>query len=321
MGIKHLNRFLHKHCTENAVKHTYINAFKNKTLVIDTSIFMYKFLTATKTQEGVLQNIQKMIQLFDQHGIIPIFVFDGKPPEEKSKLLKQRYWKKVLAYRKAEKLKQLLLDQSACDGAIADNDANTATIKKEIEIAEIESLRLTKNMISDIKEYICSQNRMVIEASEEADEICVKYVKMREAYAVISDDMDMLVHGCPITIRNLDIETGKCVKYHMYEILQELNLTIQQFREIIVLSGTDYSDTNVDHDLYKTLKLYTNYRKFLKMNKWRNLGFLEFVIQYTSYVTNVDETQRAYEKFTFTDRFDPPRWKPSYKVVEMNEPW
>lgn len=321
MGIKHLNRFLHKHCTENAVKHTYIETFKNKTLVIDTSIFMYKFLIATKTQEGVLQNIQKMIQLFDQHGIIPIFVFDGKPPEEKSKLLKQRYWKKVLAYRKAEELKQVLLDQSSASAAADDNPATTQNIQKEIEIAETESLRLTKNIISSIKEYIRSQNRAVIEASEEADEICVKQVKMREAYAVISDDMDMIVHGCPITIRNLDIETGGCVKYHMYEILQELNLTIQQFREIIVLSGTDYSDTNVDHDLYKTLKLYTNYRKFLKMNKWRKLGFLEFVIQYTSYVTDVNEIKRAYEKFTYTDQFDPPRWKPSYKVVEMNEPW
>jgi hypothetical protein len=193
-------------------------------------------------------------------------------------------------------------------------------IHKELEIAEVESLRLTKTNITAIKEFIRSQNINIIEADEEADEICVKHVKMQEAYAVVSDDMDMLVHGCPITIRNFDIDTGKCIKYTMCDILQELKMTIQQFREIMVLSGTDYSNTT-EYDLYKTLKLYTNYKKFLQSNKWRKLGFLEFVLQYTSYVSNTEEIKKAYQKFTYTDRFCTSTWKPSYKVVEMNEPW
>jgi len=304
MGIKHLNRFLHKHCGPKAVQHIHISLYENKTLVIDTSIFMYKFLTSEKTQQGMVAMFEKMIQLFRQYNITPIFVFDGKPPEEKSKLLKERYWKKVLASRKVEELKQLLLldtqSPPETDTPIPTQDHDS--IKREIEIAETDALRLRKSDIFAIKTFIRSFNIHIIEAEEEADELCVKQVKSGEADAVVSDDMDMLVHGCPTTIRNLDISTGKCTAYILNTILYELNMTLRQFREIMVLSGTDYTTTGTDEcDLYKTLKLYTNYKRFLKTNKWRSIGFLEYVLQYTDYATNPDEIQMAYAKFTYTD--------------------
>lgn len=327
MGIKHLNRFLHKHCSVKAVNHTNIENFKNKTVVIDTSIFMYKFLTSSKTQEGICEKIQQTIQLFKDNQITPIFVFDGKPPKEKTKLMKQRYWKKVLAYRKAEELKQLLLDvpHDSADTSFAADPDMIENIKKELEVAETDSLRLTKADILAIKELIRSHNYNIIEAEEEADEVCVIQVKLQEADAVISDDMDILVHGCPLTLRNLDIDTGKCVEYHIEPILQELNFNIQQFREIIVLSGTDYSDST-DCDLYKTLKVYTKYKNYLKTNKWQKIGFLDFAIKYTDYVTNKEEIKTAYQKFTYTDSYtatpshSSPLPLPPHIVVDIKEP-
>jgi len=299
MGIKHLNRFLHKHCGPKAVQHIHISLYENKTLVIDTSIFMYKFLTSEKTQQGMVAMFEKMIQLFRQHNITPIFVFDGKPPEEKSKLLKERYWKKVLASRKVEELKQLLLSDTQLPETDQAHDHDS--IKREIEIAETNALRLRKSDILAIKTFIRSFNIHVIEAEEEADELCVKQVKSGEADAVVSDDMDMLVHGCPNTVRNLDVSTGKCTAYILNTILYELDMSLRQFREIMVLSGTDYTNAGDECDLYKTLKLYTNYKRFLKTNKWRSIGFLEYVIQYTDYVSNPSEIQMAYSKFIYTD--------------------
>ena len=297
MGIKHLNRFLHKHCSSNAVQHTNISIFQNETLVIDTSIFMYRFLTSEKTQQGMVSMFEKMIQMFRQYNITPVFIFDGKPPEEKTKLLKERYWKRVLASRKVEELKQLL--ESAADTPETIHDYQA--IKQEMEIAETDALRLRKVDIQAIKTFIRSLNLSFIDAKEEADELCVKQVKSNQAHAVISDDMDMLVHGCPATIRNLNVNTGECTAYYLNVILYELNMTIQQFREIMVLSGTDYCANPEECDLYKTLKLYTNYKRFLKSNKWRTIGFLEYVLQYTDYVSNTDEIQKAYAKFTYTD--------------------
>ena len=296
MGIKHLNRFLHKHCSSSAIQHTNISVYQNKTLVIDTSIFMYKFLTTEKTQEGIVEMFQRMIDMFREHNITPVFIFDGKPPEEKSKLLKERYWKKVLASRKVEELKQLLQESPLETSELSQNE-----IMREMEIAETNALRLRKVDILAIKTLIHSLNLSLIEAEEEADELCVKQVKMREAYAVISDDMDMLVHGCPATIRNLNITTGECTAYFINNILYDLKMTIRQFREIMVLSGTDYSANSSECDLYKTMKLYTSYKLFLRINKWRNISFLEYVLQYTEYISNADEIRKAYAKFTYTD--------------------
>ena len=297
MGIKNLNRFLHKHCTSNAIQKTNISIYKNKTLVVDTSIFMYKFLAMEKTQHGIIDLFGKMIEMFQKYNIIPIFIFDGKPPEEKSKLLKERYWKKVMASRKVEELKQLLLQStiSITDTAAIDH------LKREMEIAETNALRLRKADIFAIKAFIRSLNLDIIEAEEEADELCVKQVKIQNAYAVISDDMDMLVHGCPATIRNFDINTGNCTIYFIHDILYDLRMNIRQFREIMVLSGTDYSTNMGGCDLYKTLKLYTNYKMFLRINKWRDITFLDYIIQYTDYISNVDEIRNAYMKFTCTD--------------------
>jgi flap endonuclease-1 len=295
MGIKNLNRFLHKHCTSNAIQHTHISAYKHTTLVIDTSIFMYKFLLLKKTQQGIIHLFQIMVDLFRTNDITPIFIFDGKPPEEKMKLLKERYCKKVSAYKKAEELKQLL-ETSETTPDIQD------AIKREIEIAETNALRLRRVDILAIKTFIRSLNIGVIESEQEADELCVKHVKSNQAFAVISDDMDMLVHGCPATLRNLDVYTGECTAYLLDIILYDLNMTLLQFREIMVLSGTDYCSNMQECDLYKTLKLYTNYKRFLKANKWRNIGFLDYVIQYTNYVVDENEIRMAYHKFTYTDQ-------------------
>jgi hypothetical protein len=51
----------------------------NKTIVIDISIYMYKY----QTDGTLIENIYLMLSLFKHYRIIPIFIFDGKPPIEK----------------------------------------------------------------------------------------------------------------------------------------------------------------------------------------------------------------------------------------------
>ena len=43
MGIKHLNNFLVENCGSNSIYKAHLKQFTNKTLVIDTSIYLYKF--------------------------------------------------------------------------------------------------------------------------------------------------------------------------------------------------------------------------------------------------------------------------------------
>ena len=100
MGIKNLNRYLHEKCSKTSIYKGSLEHLSGKTLVIDTSIYLYQFIN----DDALLENMYLFISIMHQYNIVPIFVFDGKPPPEKRALLRQRYLDKRTAYEKYLKL-------------------------------------------------------------------------------------------------------------------------------------------------------------------------------------------------------------------------
>ena len=110
----------------------------------------------------------------------------------------------------------------------------------------------------------------------------------------------MLVYGCKRVIRNLDIENNNCLLYDLKIILRELVMDIQTFRQIMVISGTDYNyDENIN--LYKTIKLYNKYKYFIIKNKNKDT-FYSWLLKYTTYITDYKLLKRTYEIF---DKIEP----------------
>ena len=99
MGIKNLNRFLQTSC-DKSIQKIHISSLSGKKIVIDTSIYLYRFMG-----DGcLLENFYLMISIFREHNIIPLFVFDGKPPKEKDELLKQRKTEKKRCREKIQSI-------------------------------------------------------------------------------------------------------------------------------------------------------------------------------------------------------------------------
>ena len=70
MGIKHLNRFLQNSC-DKSINKIHISSLSGKKIVIDTSIYLYRFMG-----DGcLLENFYLMISIFRQYNIIPLFIF------------------------------------------------------------------------------------------------------------------------------------------------------------------------------------------------------------------------------------------------------
>ena len=85
MGIKQLNSFLKQNC-KKCIKTLRFNELSNKKIAIDISIYLYKFL-----EDGnIIDNLHLMIGLFRKYNIIPVFIFDGKPPKEKNETIQKR---------------------------------------------------------------------------------------------------------------------------------------------------------------------------------------------------------------------------------------
>ena len=101
------------------------------------------------------------------------------------------------------------------------------------------------------------------ESEGESDYVCAKMVQKKIAFACMSEDMDMFVYGCPKVLRYLSLLKSTVVIYDLRGILKTLNLSLNNFKQICVLSGTDYNNYNesATFDLNKVLKYYSKYCK------------------------------------------------------------
>ena len=206
--------------------------------MIDTSIYIYKFVS----ENALVENMYLLLSIFQNYEITPIFVFDGKPPDDKLDLLKQRRADKITAEQEYELLKNS-----------TDNKERLNSLKKQFTY-------ITKQHITDVKTMICAFHFKYIEATGEADEVCAQMVLAGGAYAVMSEDMDMFVYGCSIVLRYTSLLNHTTILYDLKGILIHLGVTQKELREICVLSGTDYSNSN-KNDLYSVLKLFKNFHK------------------------------------------------------------
>lgn len=282
MGIKYLNRFLKNNCSNKAIKKINFTQCAYKTIVIDTSIYLYKFTAEDALQENML----KLITLFQKNHIKPIFVFDGKPPPEKMKLLYERRLKKKEAAEQYEKLKAMMSSNPF---------ENHDDLEEQMMYYKKESILITEQDIAQTKELLNSHEITYYEAEGEADELCVSLVNQNKAWACLSDDMDMLVYGCQRVLRNMVLENQSFIMYDIKIILKELAMDIQTFRQIMVLSGTDYN-YNENINIYTTIKMYNKYKYFVLKNHEKE-NFYSWLLKYTKYITDYHLLKKTYDIF------------------------
>ena len=251
MGINQLNKFIRGKCN-NDHKHDAITPISlrnlaGKKIVIDTSIYMYKYAKDNHIIEGMFSMISTLLH----YNITPIFIFDGKPPIEKDKLIAERRVKKKNAEKKYNKLKQDLTLLGKSQMYINNN--------KQLQKYKKECTRIKWYNIVDIKEMMRFFGVEYHEAEQEADKLCASMVIGGYAWACLSEDTDLFVYGCPRILRYISFMTNKVVLYNLSHILKILNISQKVFTQLCVLTGTDYN-TGVS-DIYILYNEYENYRK------------------------------------------------------------
>ena len=275
MGVRMLNKYL-KLTIKNreSINRVNLNALSYKTVVIDTSIYMYKF------KEGNLyKNMYNLIQTFKKYNIDPIFIFDGIPPPEKNAILIKRKCQKELARKKFCSLKQQL---ATCNS----NDTNKIIL--EMTILKKQFIYIKNYEISTIKNIMNIYGIKYKTASGEADVLCAKMVNNNEAYACMSEDMDLFLYGCKRIIKYLENDT--IMLYNLNNILDDLTLSITEFRRICVLSGTEH---NLNYlNIFKAMKLYSIYIK-----KNLNMDFYDW-LEFNNYNINTQKMRSICNMFS-----------------------
>jgi 5'-3' exonuclease len=280
MGIKNLNKFLLDNCKKHSIQKKHLKIFHGKIITIDTSIYMYKYAEKGK----LIESMYDMISVLLYYKIHPIFIFDGKPPKEKYDIIKKRKQDKQQAEEKYNLLKDQLdeirqdskdptaitattpsLQKPDTKEGMWEDEVRANKILSEMTKLKNQFVRIYPKDIEAVKELMIQHGVQYIDAEGEADQLCAKMVIQKNAWACMSDDTDMFVYGCTRIMRYFNLNKHTVVYYNTNSILRELNLSLQEFREIIVLSGTDYN-IHQKISLYKAFKLHKEYNASGSLN-------------------------------------------------------
>ncbi|MBI2548939.1 flap endonuclease-1 [Candidatus Woesearchaeota archaeon] len=229
-----------------SMKEISLEGLSGKVIAVDTYLFLYQFLTTIRGRDGSpLTDAQGRVTshltgIFTrtcsllEMGVKLVYVFDGKPPLLKEKERERRSQAKVDALVRYEQ-------------AVKEHDVEA--MKKYAA----RTVRLSSEMVSEVKELIQALGLPVVEAPSEGEAQAAEIVKQGDAYAVASQDADVLLFGCPRLIRNvslagrrkkssrLDYQTITPELIDLYENLRLLQLTQDQLIVLGMLVGTDYN--------------------------------------------------------------------------------
>jgi 5'-3' exonuclease len=296
MGIPQLNRFLLSKCSPHSIQKKHLECFAGKTVVIDASIYLYKFIG----NETLIENIYSMITIFKFYKITPIFVFDGKPPDEKKDLMKRRYDDKKVASGK--------YDELAAIRAATTDEHERSEMAIEMEKLKRQFLRIRKEDVHNVKTLMDTCGVAYYDAPGEADLMCASMVIHRQAWACVSDDMDMFAYGCSRVMRHFSLLSHTVVFYNMTGILRELAIPMRDFRSLLVISGTDYGNAQKKSlpNLYETYKNSDMTKSFREWMGNENNDNLDHITQmFVAEPMTLPSKQIQYNPMKMTDFLKP----------------
>tara|TARA_Y100001935_G_scaffold228052_1_gene206735 strand:- start:897 stop:1904 length:1008 start_codon:yes stop_codon:yes gene_type:complete len=285
MGIKGLTKTITKY-SPDSITNENLYKLSGKRVAVDASLILYQQLLKspgkvfrnskgeiTSHITGVFYKIMGYISL----NIEMIFIFDGKPPVNKQDCINQRK-------EKSKKAKEASL---------------TTESQEEKEKLEKSSLRLTKEMIDDVKKLLSFMGISYIhpevgEGEGYASELCrIGYVDY-----VLTEDMDTMAYACPKLIRNCidrSLKRKDIVSIFDYnKLIKDIKLTHEQFLDFCILCGCDYCPIVPKIGSVTAMKLINTY------------GNIETIIEKTSdkysfpeeYLNTFNEAKKNFKIFS-----------------------
>jgi len=277
MGLDGFTAFIKKKYPDVLINE-HISKYAHQRVFMDVSSYIYKYICIYGTASNKwINSVLYMFITLKKNKVHVIPVFDGKPPEEKKDEIDDRK-------EKREKLKDRIASLTDAITAWSNNELTDSqknllestikTLSEKQKTTKLKSLlfktsdskSLTKDDINDISNYIESLKRgqvymtgkemdkvkellsvlgiPYLQAPDESETYCCFLCKKGLATAVISCDTDCFAHGCPETILNFEPSSGNITYVRLEELLNNMDITLEQFVDFSILIGCDYNKKN-----------------------------------------------------------------------------
>jgi len=255
MGVNGINKIIKQYC-KRAVRETNYREYSGKKIAIDISLTLHRLVIAFRDSNNgndlvnnkgeftshVFGIKNKTLQLL-KNGVLPVYVFDGKPPDIKRKTLADR---KIIKMKAQEKLSEENL-----------NEEDIIKYKKRTYFIKDQDIR-------EIQELLKYMGIPYVQSLSEAELQCAALNINNKVDAVLTEDWDIILFGCKKMLKSSD-KKGILTEIDTNILLNELELNLEQFIELCILLGTDYSSGIKGMN---QITLYNEYKKFKNIDKF-----------------------------------------------------
>jgi flap endonuclease-1 len=230
MGIRGLNNLIKKYAPE-AISEKEISLYKGSKVAIDCSILLYKFKYASRTSNSHIIGLTNRIKYYFMNGILPVFIFDGTPPEAKKSVLVKRHTNKEKMYVRIEYLRSKLQDA---------DENEKKNMSDEIEKLLSQLIVIKKKDVEECKEFLNLSGIPYCNAPEDAEKYCAFLQANGLVDYTVTDDTDATTFGCKKILKTnisryiTEIDTDV--------ILSKFDMTMESFIDFCILSGCDYTE-------------------------------------------------------------------------------
>jgi len=224
-----------------------LEELSGKVVFLDGNNILYQFLAQIRRPDGTplkdeqgrvtshLSGVLYRTANLAEAGILPVYVWDGTPPEAKAEEIQRRRERREEAREAAEQARE-------------EGDLETARAKAS------QSSRLTQEMIDQADDLLDRLGIPTLQAAGEGEATAAEAVKDGEAFALVTQDYDSLLFGTPRVVRNLTSTQKRKVpgkdEYRQVEpeivrleqVLDELDVTREQLVTVAILMGTDFNE-------------------------------------------------------------------------------
>ena len=234
MGIRGLTGWI-KWAADPSIKEPNWAQWKGKKIGVDILGFLYK---AKAQHYSPILYLGRLIAAFKKYDIIPVPIFDGKPPDEKREALKMRSELRIRSDTLKVELKKDL-DSSTL------SETQRLIAESELRVLEQNTSYLTSDERALAKQLFYACGITALNAAGEADNVLAYFSRREELAAIISNDLDLLPRGVQTLLvpDNYALPGDKSgwVEYNLTAILEHAQLSYPQFVEMCVLMGCDYT--------------------------------------------------------------------------------
>lgn len=305
MGIEGFYKFIHKNIPDIYVNKN-IYGLKGKIIIIDGMQHIYSQILYMRMHEKEIINNGKNIThihgllnsllYYLDHGIVPIFIFDGKSPELKKNKVNERKKQLKANINKLRELKEIkdLNILNEMKDIKDDNDfiVGTPPVESLIDIDKItdeynklhkKTIILKDYFIQDWMDILDMLGLPYIKADGEADPLCAYIMKSnKHIFSILSDDSDMMIFGASSILKKTKNQFFSIL--YLDKILDGLTNLIQKLYnkntkfeldnliDFAILLGTDYGTFTINNlitsDSLELFKMYIdnnmNYKMLIK---------------------------------------------------------